>query len=296
MATLRLGSKIICPIKIKTTKTATLSVIPSSSQQIIVSDPDPYAKILVSGVTASVDNNIISGNIKVGVNILGVTGTCESSKPSIRINKRVDSEGMLTYTTKNEFIQLIGINSIPDYGLYAAYNNVSNLIRDIDLSNITSLGINSLYKAFCGSGITSIDLSSITNIDKEGVLCQAFKDCTNLINARFDSLEFLSGSFAMKQAFENCINLTKLIFPSLQLSAFGINTNQFDDMLKGVTGCIVHFPSELESIIGNWESVLNGFGGTNTIILFDLPAYERDSSIDLVWNSEEGKYKPATNA
>ena len=291
MATLRLGSKIICPIKIKTTKTATLSVIPSSSQQIIVSDPDPYAKILVSGVTASVDDNIISSNIKVGVNILGVTGTCESSKSSIRINKRVDSEGMLTYTTKNEFIQLIGINSIPDYGLYAAYNNVSNLIRDIDLSNITSLGINSLYKAFCGSGITSI-----INIDKEGALCQAFKDCTNLTNARFDSLEFLSGSFAMKQAFENCTNLTKLIFPSLQLSAFGINTNQFDDMLKGVTGCVVHFPSELESIIGNWESVLNGFGGTDTIILFDLPAYERNSSIDLVWNSEEGKYEPATNA
>ena len=45
-------------------------------------------------------------------------------------------------------------------------------------------------------------------------------------------------------------------------------------MLRGVTGCTVHFPSNLESVIGSWSSVTNGFGGTDTVILFDLPLTE----------------------
>ena len=43
-------------------------------------------------------------------------------------------------------------------------------------------------------------------------------------------------------------------------------------MLRGVTGCTVHFPSNLEAVIGSWSDVTNGFGGTNTTVLFDLPA------------------------
>ena len=43
-------------------------------------------------------------------------------------------------------------------------------------------------------------------------------------------------------------------------------------MLSGVTGCTVHFPSNLESVIGSWSDVTDGFDGTNTTVLFDLPA------------------------
>jgi hypothetical protein len=45
-------------------------------------------------------------------------------------------------------------------------------------------------------------------------------------------------------------------------------------MLPGVTGCTVHFPSNLQSVIGSWADVTEGFGGTNTTVLFDLPATE----------------------
>ena len=34
----------------------------------------------------------------------------------------------------------------------------------------------------------------------------------------------------------------------------------------------MHFPSNLQSVIGSWSDVQNGFGGTNTTVLFDLPA------------------------
>ena len=43
-------------------------------------------------------------------------------------------------------------------------------------------------------------------------------------------------------------------------------------MLQGVSGCTVHFPSNLQSVIGSWSDVTNGFGGTNTTVLFDLPS------------------------
>jgi len=45
-------------------------------------------------------------------------------------------------------------------------------------------------------------------------------------------------------------------------------------MLSGCSNVTVHFPSNLQSVIGSWYDVQNGFGGTNTTVLFDLPATE----------------------
>ena len=76
-------------------------------------------------------------------------------------------------------------------------------------------------------------------------------------------------------------------------------------MLRGVTGCTVHFPSNIQSVIGSWASVTGGFGGTNTTVLFDLPAtvtltgansvdYQRDPNYDtgtaLAWYNETDGY------
>ena len=54
-----------------------LSVTPSTSaQQITPTSPvDGYDEVNVSAVTSSIDSNIVAGNIKSGVSILGVTGT-----------------------------------------------------------------------------------------------------------------------------------------------------------------------------------------------------------------------------
>lgn len=54
-------------------KTAT----PSTSQQVIQPDAgyDGLEKVTISAVTAAIDADIVAGNIKSGVNILGVTGT-----------------------------------------------------------------------------------------------------------------------------------------------------------------------------------------------------------------------------
>jgi hypothetical protein len=84
----------------------------------------------------------------------------------------------------------------------------------------------------------------------------------------------ISGASAMHNTFYACTALTSVEFPALKSTSFGSYTNQFNSMLSGVTGCTVHFPSNLESVIGSWSSVTAGFGGTNTTVLFDLSATE----------------------
>lgn len=64
-------------------------------------------------------------------------------------------------------------------------------------------------------------------------------------------------------------NLT-LYFPALTPSSFGSYTNQFNSMFATGSDNTVHFPAAIQSTIGSWSDVQNGFGGTNTTVLFDL--------------------------
>lgn len=53
----------------------TLSVTPTTSQQVFTPTADGYSEVTVAGVTAAIDADIQAANIKSGVDILGVTGT-----------------------------------------------------------------------------------------------------------------------------------------------------------------------------------------------------------------------------
>lgn len=60
------------------------TVVPSTSQQII-DVPDGYSgngTFVFNAVTSSIDSNIKSGNIKQGVNILGIAGTYTGTQPT----------------------------------------------------------------------------------------------------------------------------------------------------------------------------------------------------------------------
>lgn len=55
-----------------------LNITPSTSEQTFtaIDDYHGYSPVVVAPVTADIDSNIVAGNIKNGVSILGVTGTC----------------------------------------------------------------------------------------------------------------------------------------------------------------------------------------------------------------------------
>ena len=128
----------------------------------------------------------------------------------------------------------------------------------------------------CGSmfygctGITSIDLSALTTISGSNGCTYMFYGCTGLTSANLPSLTTISSSNGCQYMFYGCIGLTKLSFYALDTNSFGTRTNQFNNMLSGVTGCTVHFPMRIQSTIGSWSDVTNGFGGTNTTVLFDI--------------------------
>lgn len=370
MATLRLGSKVICPLKIFTPTTITLNVVPKSYAQSFNSNYPSYGKIVVSPVTADIDSNIIPENIKNGVEILGVEGTYVSpTPPQYRISYNIDSNDTLVYNST--FINTAGIYNIDQYALCGAWYGNTLLSGDISFPDLVSSGIyafdhafydctniysisfpnlesienhtgytmcygatsitsinlgkvktiqsNGLYGAFENCiNLTSIDLSSLTTVKEYG-LYNAFKDCSVLSSVDLSALEVIQGSYPLANTFTRCTSLTnvdfislenllgassgfyfcfygatslkRVTFPSLLPALLG--NDSFTAMLLGVTGCTVHFPVSVEPIMENWSDVQNGFSGTDTNVLFDLPAFGRDIFNDLVFDSTTGTYIPA---
>lgn len=154
-------------------------------------------------------------------------------------------------------------------------------LTDVDFSSLISVhytqttwSISMFTSCFSGcKSLTSIDLGSLSFIESYACLGSMFYDCTNLENVDLSSLNVVFGDYILQQTFRKCTSLTTLSFPKLIKVGLETKTTTFNNMLQDCTDVTVHFPSNLQSIIGSWSDVQAGFGGTNTTILFDLPAY-----------------------
>lgn len=287
-----------------------LSIIPTTSQQTITASGgvDGYSPITVSAVTSSIDANIIAGNIKDGVTILGVTGNYTGGGSSLSREFQI-SNGVLVPSTTANLINLSGVTSIGDYALLDAYKGNSALSGILDLSSLTSIqNINSCQLAFEGchniegvnlsnltiiagsnscvrmfyncSELASVNFNSLTEISGMWGLTTyrnaMFEKCVSLTSVNFPSLSTLSSQFCMVNMFKDCTSLTSLSFPAFKSTTFGNYINQINNIIYGVTGCTIHFPSNLDPQTGS--TVISGltgypnFGGTNTVLSFDLPA------------------------
>jgi hypothetical protein len=230
-----------------------------------------------------------------------------SDPMSLKLKKNANNE-LVHDPDVTTTIDLTGVQTITDYMLYNAYNssnvvgtafrNANNLyyifekgacqafsgctgITATGLDNLMSVGYSGLESCFYGcTGITSIDVSNISSVEDRGFY-GTYAGCSNLTgNISFDSLSSISGRETFYSAFANT-NLTSISFPALtDVSPDPDPFNPEDDpetsnqifsgMLSGVTGCTVHFPSNLEGRFDSWGDFASGFGGTNTTILYDL--------------------------
>lgn len=157
----------------------------------------------------------------------------------------------------------------PNALAYAFYSCPS--LTSVDLSSLTTVsGEDAFYEAFykC-TALTSVDLSSLTTLSGRGALEYAFDVCTALTSVDFSSLTTVSGYNSLYCAFSRCSSLTSLSFPALTVAGLQYGSSQFDDMIRGVTGCTVHFPAAVQAKIETTAGYPN-FGGTNTTVLFDL--------------------------
>lgn len=172
-------------------------------------------------------------------------------------------------------IELPNVSSVNGSSAMACAFARCTALTSINFAGLQSIrGEYALNEAFAQcTALTSVNFQNLTTITGgDSPLYQAFKSCSNLTSMNFPSLSTLTGYFALRWTFQSCSNLGSISFPSLNSNSFGSYTNQFNGMLSGVTGCTVHFPSNLQSVIGSWSDVTAGFGGTNTTVLFDLPA------------------------
>ena len=205
----------------------------------------PKSGILNATGVVEVDDYVLS--CKFGGNAWGTTRAQGLSKIIFPDLKKVGNAAMAyfyTYSKDLETVSFPELEEIGQCGMQNAFQWNTNL-KSVSFPKLKTLK------------------GSYSSLDG------AFYYCSNLEYVNLDSLEFLT-SEALKGAFSNCRELKSLYFPSLTSESFGNYTNQFDGMLTRVTGCTVHFPFSLKNIISDWTSVIQGFGGTNTTIIFDL--------------------------
>ena len=173
-------------------------------------------------------------------------------------------------------VDLSSLTTVSGYsGCQSMFSGCSGL-TSFDLSSLTTVsGRDGCAYMFQGcTGLTSVDLSSLTTISGYEGCYTMFEGCTGLTSVDLSSLATINSSYGCSNMFAGCTSLTTLSFPALTSTTLDYYKNQFNNMLRGVTGCTVHFPSNLQSVIGSLSYVTNGFGGTNTTVLFDLPATE----------------------
>lgn len=258
-------------------------------------DEGGSATLITKSITQNGTYNASSDNAdgysSVTVNVAGGGGYSEL--PSYQVSNGVASRRNHTLTD-NEFS---GITSVDDFGLYFAFISCHDLTGALDLSSLMSVGECGLYGAFSDcQGLTSVNLSSLMSVGESG-LDGAFSGCENLTSINLSSLTNI-GFGGLSNTFTACYSLTSVDFPSLtSIGGNGLSTTftatmiehiyfraltsdsfeddtVFDMMLMDAHDATVHFPSNLQAVIGNWQSVLDGFGGVETTVLFDLPATE----------------------
>lgn len=146
-------------------------------------------------------------------------------------------------------------------------------IEYIDFSGLEVISGDSVFNEmlrYCET-FERIDFSSLREVTGRAPFV-LFANDTSIEAIEFPSLETLTSQGAFAYAFVGT-PLKTMSFSALKASSFTSEKTQFDTMLGNVAGCTLHFPSNLSSVIPTLDGYPN-FNGTNTVILYDLPATE----------------------
>jgi hypothetical protein len=146
--------------------------------------------------------------------------------------------------------------------------NPKIVIKGIEnLKTISNSGISqSFQRCTLKENHTNLYFSNLESVGNWG-MCFSFI-LYNMESVHFPKLKNI-GSYAFGYSFYNNCHL---YFDSVDSNTFQTG-NEFGDMCSGRDGITLHLPSNLSSVIPTLSDYPN-FGGTNTTILYDLPATE----------------------
>lgn len=175
------------------------------------------------------------------------------------IPREVDANGVYGAPSESfSFIMPSEAKSIAPYALRYAFYGATGL-TSVDMSSLTSIiGNGSLTATFQGcSSLQSVDLKSLKTISGDYTLSNTFNGCTSLSNVDFTSLEKLSGGEPLSSAFKGCTALSSLSFPSL--SNLTNANNVFRNVFSGCTSLKnIYFPALKSSSFAPYNSQLSG--------------------------------------
>lgn len=158
-----------------------------------------------------------------------------------------------------------------DAAFYNMFQNCSSL-TNVDLSSFISLkGRYAAQAMFKGcTSLQSANLDSLIQVNAANACEGMFEGCTGITSVDLKKLARITGDASLRYMFKGCTSLTDLKFSGLAYTNTAFNS-VFANMLQGCSNVTVHFPAEWQTKMANWGNVVNGFGGTNTTVLFDLP-------------------------
>lgn len=271
--------------------TATVFPLPNT-----VSDISPF---LLGGAYAG--NSSIS-SIVIGGNNINLTG-----------------ENCMNQCFKGSSISSLDFSSLVSVSGTYALNNLCFSCRSLTSVNLSGLKVLS-YAQNAFSGCSSLSSVNMASLEVISAAAGNFLSETALTSYEFDKLVYV-GSYSASSFFSQCTSLTNVKFYSLNRVAMsGINSmffrctsltdvyfyalrtvdnaNSFSNILQLDTNVTMHFPSNLDPQGGSTViSSLQGyptFGGTNTVLAFDLPATVILTGANTTEYERNPKYDTAT--
>jgi hypothetical protein len=243
---------------------------------------DAYDMVAQRGGTMPQRKNMENLDDAIATIPTGSVSTPAVPMPCVNItNGKAERTAVQLYSLPNTITE-IGKNLYREantHDLWVDYDSYMILIDTFDFSSVITIsGSRAFSYAFYGASfsgtISSVvfDFQSLVTVSGDYAFDNAWAwaelNRSGVMLFDFRALTNITGQYAFREAFAGNDYVASISFPSL--SNLGNYTNQFDDMLDSCSDVTVHFPAALQSVIGSWASVQNGFGGTNTTVLFDL--------------------------
>ena len=229
--------------------------------------------IKAKGVTVTDTDTFRSYATKIG-EISG--GGAPATKYGCSIDNllgNVDENGAYQTPTEPFTLDMSSVKSLPDYGLYYKFYNSSirGTLRIGLEGNLNSSAAMQNCFQWC-TGLTSVDLSSLTTISGSNAMRDCFFICNSMISITLSALTTISGSTAMRGCFSNCTAMTTISFPaltSIASNAFGSGSLSY--IFSGCTALTeIHFRADMQATIEALSGYADKWGAVNASIVFDL--------------------------
>lgn len=222
----------------------------------------------------------LQGDIEVDYTFICAPYKCYANSAITSFSAQNVGSGSLSYCFAfcENLINVSGFNNVSSITrsmFQQCFSNCNSLTIAPTFENVVSIGQSGMGSCFvnCTSLTTAPTFENVVSIGPSGML-SCFSNCNSLTTApTFEKLNSID-SMGLQSCFSNCSSLTSLSFPSLKTTSFvdyPTTKNHLYSIITGVTGCTIHFPSNLQTVISGLTTYPN-FGGTNTTLAFDLPA------------------------